>query len=67
MRFSRTINWLKGARRDFEKFPLDAELISRGALTVAAEGVNPIAESRSKALKAAFSRSRCRIAAKPIT
>jgi phage-related protein len=38
MRPTRPINWLSGAKKDFEKFPADAQLILRGALTVAAEG-----------------------------
>lgn len=38
MRLTRPINWLKGAKRDFEDFPLEAQLLMRRALTVAAEG-----------------------------
>lgn len=38
MRLTRSINWLKGAKRDFEDFSPEAQLIMRRALTVAAEG-----------------------------
>ncbi|MBI3420173.1 MAG: type II toxin-antitoxin system RelE/ParE family toxin [Proteobacteria bacterium] len=35
---TRTISWVKAARRDFEKFPMEVQLEMRRALTVAAEG-----------------------------
>lgn len=35
---TRPIHWLKGAKRDFEDFPSEAQLMMRRALTVAAEG-----------------------------
>jgi phage-related protein len=35
---TRQISWIKSARKDFEKFPLDAQDICLTALTVAAEG-----------------------------
>ena len=38
MRNTRSINWLKAARKDFEKFPAEVQLDMMGALTVAAEG-----------------------------
>jgi phage-related protein len=38
MRNTRPISWLKGARRDFEKFPEDVERDTLSALTIAAEG-----------------------------
>jgi phage-related protein len=38
MRLTRPFNWLKGAKRDFEDFPPEAQLVMRRALTVAAEG-----------------------------
>jgi phage-related protein len=38
MRSTRPISWLKAAKRDFEDFPDEAQLVMRRALTVAAEG-----------------------------
>lgn len=41
LRDTRPIVWLKGARRDFEDFPDEAQLICQRALTVVAEGQMP--------------------------
>ena len=41
MRDTRPIVWLKGARRDFEDFPDEAQLTCERALTVVAEGRMP--------------------------
>jgi len=38
MRSTRPISWLKAARKEFEKFPADAQATMLGALTIAAEG-----------------------------
>jgi phage-related protein len=38
MRNTRPISWLKGALKDFERFPLDVQHEALRALTVAAEG-----------------------------
>lgn len=38
IRQTRPISWIKAARRDFEKFPAEAQSICLTALTVAAEG-----------------------------
>ena len=38
MRQTRPISWIKAARKDFEKFPVEAQLLCRAALVVAAEG-----------------------------
>jgi phage-related protein len=38
MRNTRTIQWLKAARKDFEKFPAEVRLDIMRALSVAAEG-----------------------------
>ena len=38
MRHTRPISWIKAARKDFEKFPKEAQDIVLDALTVAAEG-----------------------------
>ncbi len=38
MRPARAISWLKAARREFEKFPADAQATLLRALTIAAEG-----------------------------
>jgi phage-related protein len=35
---TRPIVWIKSARKDFEKFPADAQVVCLRALTVAAEG-----------------------------
>ena len=35
---TRTISWLKAARKSFEEFPEDAQSICLAALTIAAEG-----------------------------
>lgn len=35
---TRPISWLKVARKDFEKFPADAQTICLNALIIAAEG-----------------------------
>jgi phage-related protein len=37
-RQTRPVSWIKGARKDFEKFPADAQSICLAALTIAAEG-----------------------------
>ena len=41
MRNTRPINWLKGARRDFEAFPQGAQQEMARALTILAEGEMP--------------------------
>lgn len=38
MRSTRPISWLKAARREFEKFPAEAQVTMLRALTIAAEG-----------------------------
>jgi len=38
VRVTRPISWIKAARKEFEKFPVDAQSICLTALTVAAEG-----------------------------
>lgn len=38
MRNSRPVSWIKAARKDFEKFPLDVQGDILSALTIAAEG-----------------------------
>jgi phage-related protein len=38
MRSTRQISWIKGARKEFEKFPAQAQSICLAALTIAAEG-----------------------------
>ena len=35
---TRSISWLKAAKKEFEDFPVDAQEISLAALTIAAEG-----------------------------
>lgn len=35
---TRPISWIKAARKDFEKFPAEAQSICLNALTIAAEG-----------------------------
>lgn len=37
-RATRPISWIKAARKDFEKFPAEAQTICLTALTIAAEG-----------------------------
>lgn len=37
-RDTRKISWIKAARKDFERFPADAQLEVQRALTIAAEG-----------------------------
>ncbi len=37
-RQTRPISWIKAARKDFEKFPAEAQTICLTALTIAAEG-----------------------------
>lgn len=37
-RQTRPISWIKAARKDFEKFPVEAQAICLTALTIAAEG-----------------------------
>jgi phage-related protein len=37
-RATRPISWIKAARKDFEKFPEEAQTICLSALTIAAEG-----------------------------
>jgi len=39
-RQTRPISWIKAARKDFEKFPAEAQEICKDALTLAAEGGN---------------------------
>ena len=41
VRASRPISWIKAARKEFEKFPIEAQSICLTALTVAAEGGKP--------------------------
>ena len=38
MRRTRAISWIKAARKEFEKFPQEAQSICQTALTIAAEG-----------------------------
>jgi phage-related protein len=38
MRQSRPISWIKVARKEFERFPVEAQTICLTALTIAAEG-----------------------------
>lgn len=38
VRPTRPISWIKAARKEFEKFPADAQAVCLAALTVAAEG-----------------------------
>jgi len=38
MRQARPISWIKAARKEFEKFPIEAQLLCRSALAVASEG-----------------------------
>lgn len=38
MRQTRPISWVKAARKEFEKFPLEAQSVCLNALTIAAEG-----------------------------
>ena len=37
-RKTRPISWIKAARKDFERFPAEAQTICLAALTIAAEG-----------------------------
>lgn len=37
-RFTRPVSWIRAARKDFEKFPQEAQSICLTALTIAAEG-----------------------------
>ena len=37
-RQTRPVSWIKAARKEFERFPVDAREICLGALTIAAEG-----------------------------
>jgi phage-related protein len=37
-RQTRPISWIKAARKDFERFPLQAQSVCLAALTIAAEG-----------------------------
>ena len=37
-RYTRPISWIRAARKDFEKFPQEAQSICLTALTIAAEG-----------------------------
>jgi phage-related protein len=41
VRNTRKINWVKGALKDFENFPRDAQDRASAALTFVAEGVTP--------------------------
>jgi phage-related protein len=41
LRDTRPIVWLKAARRDFEEFPAEAQLVSQRALSIVAEGRMP--------------------------
>jgi len=38
MRQTRPISWIKAARKDFEKFPVEARELLRSALIIASEG-----------------------------
>jgi len=38
IRKTRPISWIKAARKDFERFPLEAQSVCLAALTIAAEG-----------------------------
>jgi len=38
MRQTRPVSWIKAARKEFEKFPVEAQSICLTALTIAAEG-----------------------------
>jgi phage-related protein len=38
VRITRPISWIKAARKEFEKFPAEAQNICFRALTIAAEG-----------------------------
>jgi phage-related protein len=38
IRQTRPISWIKAARKDFEKFPFEAQSVCLTALTIAAEG-----------------------------
>jgi phage-related protein len=40
-RNTRPISWINAARRDFEEFPAEAQLLCRRALTIVAEGRIP--------------------------
>ena len=40
-RNTRPISWLKGARKDFENFPQEAQTEMAGALTILSEGEMP--------------------------
>lgn len=37
-RHTRPVSWVRAARKDFEKFPVEAQSICLAALTIAAEG-----------------------------
>jgi phage-related protein len=37
-RHTRPISWIKAARKDFERFPLEGQSVCLAALTIAAEG-----------------------------
>jgi len=41
LRNTRPVSWLKGARKDFEAFPPNAQLSMAQALTILAEGRMP--------------------------
>ena len=41
IRQTRPVSWIKGARRDFEAFPKEAQLEIRRALTLVADGCTP--------------------------
>ncbi len=56
MRNSRPISWIKAARKSFEEFPQHVQGDMLSALTIAAEGAKRITPSRSRVLKAAYSR-----------
>jgi len=38
VRQTRPISWIRAARKDFEKFPLEAQSVCLTALTIAADG-----------------------------
>jgi phage-related protein len=38
VRRTRPISWIKAARKDFERFPLEAQSVCFAALTIAADG-----------------------------
>ena len=62
-RQTRPISWVKAARKEFEKFPLDAQSICLTDLTIAAEGskagiVKPLKGARLRHLRDCFALAR---------